>query len=494
MKGCFLFLILLLSTFYSYGQEMLGAVSGNYAGLTGLQMNPSSMHNSKIYLDINLIGADAMVQNNYLYQSRKDYHVSNFFSSAYEWPTHQEEYGTDVRMFYHYRNHRTKDAYENLRVNGPGVMLVHGNHAFALTTAVRSVFSAHNIPYEIANFTYLGLNYIPQQNINYKDNRPFSTSELTWAEIGLSYSYVFYARGFNSIAAGISVRRLMGYAGGYMKVNSIDYIVPNDCTLVVKNLDAQYGFSAPMDYDKNEMWNDKTIKGGGFGFDIGITYTRKSHIHQTQYFNRLCAQQNEDYLYRIGLALIDVGAIRFNTHASGYSIDNKSASWTNLTKFNYQTINQLMDTISWKFYGDNKSSYRSDKVMVWLPSALTAQFDYHVYKNWYANASLVYGFALAAGSLHRPSELTVIPRYESNKFEIDLPVSLYDWTLPRVGIAMRLYWLTIGTDKLGGFFNFSDFTGMDVYFTVKIGFDKGICKFKGKQGCAEKYYIHKALR
>lgn len=467
-------------------QDMLGAVSGNYSGLTGLQLNPSSMNSSKLYLDINLLGAGFTVQNNYLYQSRHDYRISNFLNPGYEWPTHMEEYGTEERIFYHYGNTRLKSMFTNIRVNGPGVMLLYGDHAFAVTTAARTVVSASDLPYEVANFAYLGLNYRPQHNINYQDDRPFSAGTLSWAEIGLSYSWNFLSKGYNSLSAGISVKRLMGYSGGYLRVKNLDYIVPNDCTMIIKNIDAEYGFSVPVDYDQNSFWNEKTFTGGGFGMDIGLTYTHRSRFHQRQYFTRLCAQQIEEYDYRIGLALVDFGAIRFNTHAAEYSIENQDAYWTHLTSFKFQNIGQLMDTLSYQFYGDNTTAYKGDKVTVWLPTALTLQFDYHVFNNWFANAALIYGVPMSKSALRRPSVLAVTPRYETAKFGVELPLSLYDWTLPRVGLALRAYWLTIGTDKLGGFFSMSDFTGMDIYFMVKIGFDKGICTYKVKDDCADR--------
>ena len=51
-----------------------------------------------------------------------------------------------------------------------------------------------------------------------------------------------------------------------------------------------------------------------------------------------------------------------------------------------------MDTISYQFYGDNTSAYAGDQFKVWLPSALSVQFDYHYLGPWYVNASLIYGF------------------------------------------------------------------------------------------------------
>jgi hypothetical protein len=81
-----------------------------------------------------------------------------------------------------------------------------------------------------------------------------------------------------------------------------------------------------------------------------------------------------------------------------------------------------------------------------------------------------------SASLMRPAQLTFTPRFETDHFGIDLPLSLYDFNQPRIGISMRLGIFTFGTDKLGGFFNLHDFTGLDFYFGIKLSFIKGNCK------------------
>ena len=483
-------LVLLLHNFPLDAQQMSGPVLGNYAGISSLQVNPSAMHNSKTYLDIQFLGVDVFLQNNFLYIDKKDYKFSNFFKSGYEFPTHPEDYGTEVRNFYTYPNKRAKSAFSNVRIDGPGAMLIWGDHAFAITTAARQVLSIHNVPYELANFAYLGLNYKPQQNINYQDNKPFSLAEMAWAEVGLSYAYIFYARGIDKLSAGISIRRLFGFAGAYLFSRQLDYIVINDSTLNVKNLNAEMGMSLPVAYDGNSIPDDKTVKGGGFGFDIGITYQRLIKSHQRDYFPTLCAQRYEDYLYRIGVALIDIGGIQFKTNARKYAIDNRSSYWENLTKkgLDYKNIEQLFDTISYKFYGNSEEALVGEKFTMWLPSALSVQFDYHFRDNWYVNASLIYGFSLSRTSLARPAELTITPRYESRWFEASLPVSLYDWYLTRIGLALRFYGFTIGTDKLGGFFNLNDFTGLDIYFSIKLFFNKGRCKGVKRTPCGNREF------
>ncbi|HTX87578.1 MAG TPA: DUF5723 family protein [Bacteroidales bacterium] len=478
------------------GQEMLGMTLGNYAGVNSLQLNPSAMYHSKVYLDVNLLGLDVFFQNNYLYIDNAEYRFAHFFQSSYQYPMHSELYGTGDRMFYHYSGKDFRQAYVNLRINGPGAMLAWGEHTFAITTSVRSATTGYYLPYEVANFAYLGLNYVPQQSINYHDRRFFSSASLTWMEIGLSYAYPVYARGLNVLALGVSVKRLEGIAGGYVYSRDVDYIVPDDSTLIVKNANIRAGYSLPVNYDNNEVQTSPLFRGGGFSGDVGVTYYRLKNYYHRQTVTTLCSYEMPDYLYRIGLSLIDVGAIRFNKNAERYSIDNQSSYWNNINHFKYVSMHQLMDTISYKFYGDYTTAYQGNSVWVWLPSAVSVQFDYHLQKEWYLNACVIYGFGLAPNSVVRPSEISITPRYETDWFEADLPLSLYDWYLPRIGLSFRFYYLTIGFDKIGWFFHLNDFTGLDVYLGLKFSLDKGICGSKKQKGCTdmERYHTKHSYR
>jgi len=459
------------------GQEMLGTTLGNYAGINSIHLNPSAMLGSKQWLDIQLTGADLSLQNNYMYLSKEEFVFWDIFKPGFVLPTHDEEYGSEVRNFYRYDNPNRKNFFLNLRVNGPGAMLIWKDHAFGISTAVRSVTSIRKLPYDLANFMYLGLNYKPQQNIDYQSDRRFSMTHMSWFEVGLSYAYKVYGKGYDRLDAGISIRKLFGLTALYAVVDNIDYIVPDDSTLQVNNLDATYGFSLPIDYSDHGagMVTDPLIEGGGWGFDLGVTYTRLKKIHQEQFIDRLCEQEYEDYLYRIGVALIDIGGIRFKHRAQTYAIDNQSSYWENLTHFDFSTVNQLMDTISYRFYGDPDATYTGDKFTMWLPSALSIQYDYHYRKNWYVNAALILPFQLSNVSLAQPALLAVTPRYESRWFDISLPLSLYNWYQVRLGLAFRIYLLTIGTEKLGPFLGFSNFNGMDFYFSLKIPLEKGVC-------------------
>jgi len=457
-------------------QEMLGLVNSNFAGSAGLSLNPSSLVNSKLYMDIHLISGDIFAENNYLYIHREDYRLFKMFGPNGEVPA----YGKNNSMFDRFINTELKNAYTNIRLQGPSFMMVWGDHAFGFYTAARSVLSLRRLPYEIPNFLYEGLEYEKQHNINYVDKN-FSLTNLEWAEFGLTYSTVIYERAMDRFTAGITLKYLAGVTGGYMNVSEIDYIVLNDSTVNVNNLNAEIGVALPVNYETNDaMLSDPLFKGRGFGVDLGMNYLRMKRGAQQSSFTRLCRQSYPDYFYKLGFSLIDLGRIRFRENARLYEFNDVNASLRRLDTLNYYNLDQIMGYLSEQFYGDPDALEQGDEISIFLPSAFSAQFDYQFLPGWYVNSTAVVPIPLGKARLHRPAQLSITPRFEHWLYEVSLPVSLYDMRYPRIGLAARFAFLTVGTDKLGGFFGMSDFTGMDIYFAIKINFTKGRCPFTGR--------------
>ena len=476
MRKIIILILLTVAFIPVKAQEMLGIVNSNYAGSVGSIINPSSIVNSKLYMDINLITADIFAENNYLYIHKEDYKLFDYLKREPQFPS----YGKDNQAFDHYTDNKIKHAFSNIRIIGPSAMIVNGNHAFALTTGVRTMVTLRRMPFEIANFSYEGLNYPSQFNINYKDY-DFSLTSMAWGEIGLTYAYIFKKVYNNQWSAGITVKKLFSYGGAYMNINNIDYIVLNDSTVDIKNLDAEVGLSLPVDYTNNDFPDDgKFFKGGGFGLDLGITYQKKARGYSNRKYNKLCRQPYEDYVYRIGVSILDIGGVKFKENAEKHVYDNVSTYWEEIDTLTYNNIHDLSQTISNQFYGDPNASLIADEISISLPTTLSLQIDYCYNKNWYINTTFFYPLELGKTYLQRPPQISVTPRFEKRQYEFAIPISLYNLKQPRIGLSARIYFLTVGTDKLGGFFGFSDFTGMDIYFSVKFNFHKGFC-FGGRR-------------
>ncbi|MBW6461048.1 MAG: hypothetical protein K0B08_10800 [Bacteroidales bacterium] len=449
---------------------MWGITTSNFAGSNGVLINPTAIVTSKLYLDINLATADFFFQNNYAYIHKEDRSLFKYLSRNPQFPS----YGEDDMPFDHFRGKNNITVYSSQLLKGPSFMLTRGRHAFALHTGARVLSSGFSVPYHVANFGYYGLDYTPQHNIEYNDDN-VTAAALVTGEIGITYAYSFRKFSMDDWSAGITVRRYFSLSGGYMNASNVNYIVVNDSTINIKNMDAEFGYSLPMNYDNNDFPYEPWIKGGGFSADIGVTYQSKLLSYQKKRITRLCSQRYVDYIYKIGISVIDLGFVNFTNNAQLHDYDNVSQYWINVDTLSYDNMNQIMGVFSQVFYNDPDESLKDDRIRVHLPTAISIQGDYKVHRNWYAGGVFIYPVRLGKAYIHRPAQIALVPRYETPYLEFSLPVSLYEWHYPRVGFSLRYHFLTIGTDDLAGLFGLSDFTGLDFYVSVKVNFRKGQC-------------------
>ncbi len=486
-KALFLLLIFLITGKVAIPQEMYGFVNSNYAGITGIQINPTSIVNSKLYFDLNLIGLHVNADNNYIYFSKKDYSFTNFLSMNPQFPEHDVRVSAtrvERRIYYDHFNEDLKNAFAQVKVLGPSAMFSINDKAFGISTGIRNIVSGHNIPYEMAKFGAEGFDYIPLQRIRFIDNQPFRAGALSFAEISASYAQVIYKQNRDHLTAGITLKGLFGMGGAYWYVDNVDYMLPNGDTLIVYNANGNAGVSLPIDYQNNDvLFPNPLFTGSGIGADIGITYQLKVNGHTNRRY-AACEQPFEDYYYKVGVSLIDFGYIKFKKNTRQIELKDASGTWYDFTNQDIGTVDTLFMAVSGTFGPDSNALVNSDPFKMYLPAAASVQFDYRINPKFYVNASLVYALHPNIYTLNRPVTLSVTPRIERDNFELALPVTLYNYTSPRIGLAARFSKFVIGTDKLGGLFGFSNFTGLDLYFMVKLSLIKGDCLGKGKVRCA----------
>ncbi len=461
----FLFVLIILYTPVN-AQEMLGLVNGNYSGTNSLLINPGYLTCSKLYLDINLFTTNLFFQNNYLYIDRSEDKIFDILKDP-------PKSLSSTRQFIHeLENDEKKSAFYNLRIYGLSAMLVLGRHSFAISNSIRSAGSIIDVPYMAAN---LGLFGIADNPLHYRsfEAEEFMLIDLTWEEFNLSYAYILNATGKNQWSIGVTIKNMFGIAGGYFLNNKIDYSVSNDSISININFDGEYAYSLPLDYTDNSFTSDNLYKGYNVGFDFGIYYQK--NIKANPYFgvDKIKEQKFNEYNYRIGLSLLDVGCIKFKENAKHYVYNDASTDWQNLNALSFTNLDQYNKDISYAFYSDSNLTLYNNQFSVCLPTAMSIQLDFNLMKNWYLNGIYFQGINLGEICIKRPSQLSVSIRYESKLFAFCIPFSLYEVKSPRIGIAVKVYYLTIGTDKLNNLFNYKSFSGLDFYASVKIPFAKG---------------------
>jgi hypothetical protein len=452
---------------------MLGIVNSNYAGISGSVINPAVSVTTPFYIDINVFAVDIFAENNYIYLAKEEYRFSRFFSKNPDFPTHGED--NDLYA-YDYYTKKDKNAFTSNRLLGPSIAVTVGRHSFGIVTGTRAVMSTRNVPYDIAKFAFEKLEFPPQYDINYVDNNNIYNAELAWAEIGLNYSYVFKQQGLDYWAAGITIKDLLGYSGGYLYTDNIDYVMLDRDTLIIHNINGEGGYSMPLNYETNAYDKNPLFRGKGVGIDIGVIYQKKKRYSRDDKITKLCAQNYVPYQYKIGVSLLDIGRIRFTENAEKLVFDNASTYWPGVASTDFTTMRDLTDQLSNQFYGNPTELIQGNEIKIALPTALSIQADVNYYENWYLNGTIVYPIQFSKSGLIRPVMFAVTPRYETANFEASLPISLYDWTKPRIGLSARFRGFFIGTEKLSAYFHFTDFTGIDFYAGLKFSFFKGNCR------------------
>ncbi|HLN53247.1 MAG TPA: DUF5723 family protein [Lentimicrobium sp.] len=454
---------------------MLMFSNSTWAGTNSTIINPSLPVLSPLYLDINLVSANVSVENNYIYIPASENKFRRFFNNSYL--NGNEGASTFEKFYFDYYTPETKSGFINVRVTGPSASLILGRNAFGFHTAVRSITSVQDIPGPLAKFLYEGMYWPEQHNIRYLHENKMSIANLSWAEIGFNYSHIFRIRNKDIWSGGFTLRKLSGYGGAVIFSDHIDYMMQGSDTLVIYDIDAEGGYSLPLDYNSNLFDKDEYSRGDGFGMDIGITFEKKkSPPGWVNRFSKPCTQHFTPYKYRIGLSLLDIGRITFKENARSFRVDDGSLFWPGLRGINNTTVSAMEDSISTHFFGNHDDLVTGDRFSMDLPAVLSSQIDYNLNGNWYATSVVIVPISDKRTSL-RPPEIIGGLRVETRDVTFGINASVLDWSAFRLGFFGRYEWFFVGTDNILSFLQVKDYTGTDIFAGLKISLNKGRCTF-----------------
>jgi len=485
MKRALIILIVYHLAISGRAQESLGLVTSNYAGSMGTLINPAFMANSWLKSDISVFSALSFAENNYFYLPANEAGVIRVFKGVYEFPYFAKPYGKGERNVYSYYDDKSnKNILANGRITGPSGMFSLHDHVFAIRTAARAMSSTRRMPYDMANFMYYSMDFKPQHNIYYvRDNYDMAT--MAWYELTFSYATVLKRSHNNHWSGGISAGPRFGYSGAYVTGNDTRYIAYNDSILNVELLDAELGIALPFDYNQHDIkLQGPMIRGTGWGIDVGISWQFRDRPYQKKFPGNFYIKRFEDYKFKLGVSLMDIGWIGFTNNAEKHVYDNVHNNWIRVNLLDYDNLREELDYTSELFYGDPKASLKENKIRIYLPTTVNLVLDYHIVDWWFVNSMLILPARFYSPMIEMPVILAVTPRFESKYFEFQIPVVLYDLKDPRFGLAIRIEGLSVGCDNLPALFGYKDFTGGDLYIAYKVNLSNdGKNPFTSKGAC-----------
>lgn len=435
----------------SYAQERQAWAASNYAGINGIFNNPANSMLSPYRVEFNLISGSSAFDNNLV--SIPD-GIGNYFANivAGNSPT--------ARIF---KDGDKGHGFFSYSSKLPSILVRTNHFAIGGFYKERGSLYLRNFPNELASRLILG---ITQQDLKLGaiDIPRNQAGALLWKELGLHFSRPIKQYTRERIDAGINVKLLYGRQGfHYFLSKPTTFGIVDTNTVTVGGVDMQFAAG-----------ND----GFGIGTDLGATLIKREG---GKWFRKFYTEQdtfNTNYKFRIGASVLDLGWIYFQDASSEHIALNDitlttpgllSGEEIELDSLNIQMNNKQVEADS--LLGLQTES--GNKLTMRLPTALHLEADWNIGKGFYLFSQITYG--LPAAHIHgarRPAVIGLTPRYERKKFEFSIPISLWDFRLPRIGAALRWGWFWVGTDRLVAFNKPKGFSGYDIYMSATVGINE----------------------
>jgi len=464
-------------------QEMLGIANSNYAGTNGLSLNPSSMVDSRLRFDLNIITLGVSADNDYVYIPKSQL---TFFGIKNSSHLVRDTGYSDAKNFDINNLSKNYKAYASGLLRIPSALFHIKDNYFALTFSGRTAMTISNLPAPLAKFAYEGgFKYGPLLNTPFSFN-DMSLKLVSWGEIGISYGHDLINNGADYLNGAITIKRLLPLYSGYINASATD---ATSLQFGCDTCDALIAKHSTIDYGIPIKQNDSTsggIRGGGWGFDIGFTYEYRPE-HEQHYYKMdgqtLIDPTYNQYKWKVGFSLLDLGKMTVKNSAV-YHLDGVPyVARYETIKTNIAELNKQLS--AYYYNGDSGKSYQKSEYDMALPHAMSLQVDYHIGGKFYSNLTWMYAIQSNTGPTAQ-NLLALVPRYERKNIELSMPITLYDYDKLHLGLAFRVFGLVIGSDKIGPLLGLADMSGMDAYLSLKIPLNKRRIKDRDDDGVSDK--------
>lgn len=482
MKKKLLVLSLSLSFFLLHlqAQSFLGINTGNYAGVTGVMLQPASIVDSRYKFDINLISSGTNYSNNYFLINRSailKFNKNNFsdyqsFKANY---LSVRSLSAGEKVFFNINN-RTQVPLSFMATLGK-------KSAIAVNIQSRSKIQGRGISGDLASMAYNGFYYPPLNNTSI-DASGVAIQSLNWVEVGLTYGRVLYSSDRHFIKAAFTAKYLAGIASLNMNSNDFRISVNNDSSINFNTGNFNYNHNKNADFN---MVFDKSFRpdATSFGFDAGVVYEYRGNLDKFKYIRRDDEKSYEaerrdvnKYIFKLGVSLLDAGMFKFDKPDNVNSFSANVANW-NIATAHYKTI-KAFDTALARRVNANVNDPRSYNV--YLPAALSVQLDIKFVKGLYLNAMIYHPVKLGSSEGSRFDNYgfyTITPRWETRHFGVYFPYTITEkhagssFRENSLGATLRAGPLFVGSSNLGTMAFNKNLSAADIFIGLKVGITYG---------------------
>ncbi len=441
-------ILLLMLNFFSpsiaSAQEMWGYANSNYSGIMGLHLNPAKILGVPYEWEVNVLGADVFYDNNYIYLPK----LSDVTTKTTVNESGKPSNTTNVVV---YESGGNKHAYVKGQIIGPGFIMNKNKYAWAVNSGIRVLASANRIPDALADAFYTDFDYAPLHSVVFKDMKVHAAG-VAVANIGITFSKLFLNQNTHWLAYGITVNGLAGFDAAYVHAEAGNYSIPDSNSIALNNVNMDVGHAVDQSFGP---------KGYGVSGDLGLVYIHKRN--PGAYECGKDADRRRRYQYKTSLAFIDMGYVNFKRSASRFTVDNGTVQWSSIDSVKVNDINDF----DRELMAHSQGMTASNGFNLFMPAALSFQFDYCLKPRWYANLGMVQRIPLSQRQVYRANSIAFVPRYETRKIETSVSANMYEYEQVYLGAALRYMFLVVGSDRILSFIG-NDLRSMNLFFGLKF--------------------------
>ncbi len=425
-----------------YGQEFSGYNTSNFAGVNTVFFNPSGIAGHHNRWDVNIASVHVSAENS----------IGNFRLGNYS-----NLYSKDAILHqYRSRNIASATGYLNLNVHGPSVLIkLNERSSVAFTTRARLMVNARNINGKLIDGIMSSESNPTSLPHTFSHYDPMTISSNGWGEIGLSYATIVKDDDMHQLKLGATIRYLGGMVNTYLQTRDLRGTIAHDpvrnesyLTQTSGTMYTGYGGVRLGNFEPSFLFDYGSHGAGG---DIGLTYINEPN-NDAFYADSWWGASEPLYKFKIGVAITDIGMIRFRRNdGNQFNVDINATE-----RFYTNELRSLQ--LNYETYFENRPQYfipqswqRRGAYNVVLPAMLRADADYHLggaaYLNIMGQMSLVNNDNSPWGQ-HGYHSITVTPRIENRFWGVYLPINYNELSRFNAGLSLRAGYFFIGSGSL----------------------------------------------
>ncbi|MEY3983953.1 MAG: hypothetical protein RL160_1512 [Bacteroidota bacterium] len=463
MKRLLIFLFIGCAS--AQAQHFTGVLVGKYSGILGAGVNPALTAASPYIWHVNLVGVWGNVHNDYL-KLRMPYPVYRFIGNRIPAP-YVDEKGNPTwsnSWLKERLNGNPKNVGIGAMVKGPSVLVkVDKNWKLGVVSdatalgRVSGVYEplAHALRNELDTAKGAYDLFDLRRRSNTETISRLTVHGMGYAAAGIHASRRIKLKWGNYLDAGINLKKVWGLGGFAFASQALKITKVNDDSVQLDGTDMRY-------YEFNS-------NGRGEALELGVLYTlQKPEFRQPGGYK----YRHPDYLLRAGLALMDVGRIRYNNVAYTQWLNTSTVGWNlKAAEDRYKNQQPGLDLAEQVFRDLPGMQQGRSNIAVGLPTRLVLHADYQYTRDFFLQAQVVQSLrGRHSMSMRHPSYMMLAPRYTRSWLEVSTPLFLeYDYKQFRAALALRVGPVYLGTNSLFSMLSGKRMRDADFYIGIAFG-------------------------